>query len=151
MIAFMILFLMRGFTLIYLLPKNFTLGGNLTWADFNLQDADPNEIPAFNTPTYRTTVTFGNSAVTKNLGFNVAWRWQDAYDWTSTFNQMRPGRIDAYSVVDAQVSYRVQSMKSIVKIGGSNILNNQVYQAYGSPSIGAVYYVSVVFDQFLNR
>ncbi len=135
----------------YLLPKNFTLGGNLTWADFNLQDADPNEIPAFNTPKYRTTVTFGNSSVTKNLGFNVAWRWQDAYDWTSTFNQMRPGRIDAYSVVDAQVSYRVQSMKSIVKIGGSNIFNNQVYQAYGSPSIGAIYYVSVVFDQFLNR
>ncbi len=135
----------------YLLPRNFTLGGNLTWADFDLQNADPNDIPAFNTPKYRTTVTFGNSSVTKNIGFNLAWRWQDAYDWTSTFNQMRPGRIEAYSLMDAQICYRVQSIKSIVKIGGSNIFNNRVYQAYGSPSIGAVYYVSVVFDQFLNR
>ncbi len=139
------------FGITYILPRHFTLGGNLTWADFNLKNANANDIPAFNTPKYRTTITFGNSSVTKNIGFNVAWRWQDAYDWTSTFNQMRPGRIDAYSMVDAQLSYRVQPLKSIVKIGGSNIFNNQVYQAYGSPSIGAVYYVSVVFDQFLNR
>jgi outer membrane receptor protein involved in Fe transport len=134
----------------YLLPKNYTLGANGTWADFNLQDANPNDIPAFNTPAYRTTVTFGNSAVAKNIGFNLAWRWQDAFDWTSTFNQMRPGRIDAYSVVDAQVSYKAHPIKSIIKVGASNLFNNQIYQAYGSPSIGAVYYVSVVFDQFLN-
>jgi iron complex outermembrane recepter protein len=135
----------------YLLPKNFTLGANATWAAFDLQNANPNDIPAFNTPKYRTTVTFGNSSVAKNLGFNVAWRWQDAFDWTSTFNQLRPGRIEAYSIVDAQVSYKVQSLKSIVKVGANNVLNNQVYQAYGSPAIGAVYYVSIVFDQLLNR
>ncbi|HNT51707.1 MAG TPA: TonB-dependent receptor, partial [Cyclobacteriaceae bacterium] len=88
----------------YLFPKSYTLGVNGTWAAFDIQDANPNDIPAFNTPAYRTTVTFGNSSVTKNIGFNIAWRWQDAFDWTSTFNQMRPGRIDAYSVVDAQVS-----------------------------------------------
>jgi iron complex outermembrane recepter protein len=134
----------------YVLPRNYTVSANGTWADFNLQDADPNHIPAFNTPKFRTAMTFGNSSVTKNLGFQVAWRWQDAFDWTSTFNQMRPGRIDAYSVVDAQVSYKALPLKSIFKLGASNILNNQIYQAYGSPSIGAVYYFSIVFDQFLN-
>jgi iron complex outermembrane receptor protein len=136
--------------LTYLLPKNFTLGANGTWADFNLQNADPNEIPRFNTPKYRTTVTFGNSSVARNFGFNVAWRWQDTFDWYGTFNQMRPGTIYAYSIVDAQVSYKVSPMKSIIKVGANNVFNKQVYQAYGSPSIGAVYYVSVVFDQLLN-
>lgn len=136
--------------LTYLLPRNFTLGANGTWADFNLQNADPNEIPRFNTPKYRTTVTFGNSAVGKNIGFNVAWRWQDTFEWYGTFNQMRPGTIYAYSMVDAQVSYKLKPIKSIVKIGANNLFNQQVYQAYGSPSIGAVYYVSVVFDQLLN-
>ena len=63
---------------------------------------------------------------------------------------MRPGTIYAYSIVDAQVSYKVRPMKSIVKLGANNVFNHQVYQAYGSPSIGAVYYVSVVFDQLLN-
>jgi len=134
----------------YVLPRNYTASANGTWADFNLQDADPNHIPAFNTPKFRTAMIFGNSSVTKNLGFQVAWRWQDAFDWTSTFNQMRPGRIEAYSVVDAQVSYKALPLKAIFKLGANNILNNQVYQAYGSPSIGAVYYFSIVFDQFLN-
>ena len=67
-----------------------------------------------------------------------------------SFAELRPGRIDAYSIVDAQVSYKMPSIKSVVKVGGNNIFNNQIYQAYGSPSIGALYYVSVVFDQLLR-
>jgi outer membrane receptor protein involved in Fe transport len=136
--------------LTYMLPGNFTLGANGTWADFNLRNANPNEIPRFNTPKYRTTVTFGNSAVTKSIGFNVAWRWQDTFDWYGTFNQMRPGTIHAYSIIDASVSYKVLPIKSIVKLGANNLFNKQIYQAYGSPSIGAIYYVSIVFDQLLN-
>jgi outer membrane receptor protein involved in Fe transport len=136
--------------LTYIFPKHYTLGGNLTWADFNLRNANPNDIRAFNTPTYRTTVTLSNSEVTDNIGFNIAWRWQDAYDWTGTFNQLRPGRIDAYSIVDAQVTYKLLPLKSMVKLGASNLFNKQIYQAYGSPAIGAIYYVSIVFDQMLR-
>ncbi len=137
--------------LTWLLPSDFSLGGNITWAEFNLLNADPNDIPAFNSPKFRTAITLGRNPASQNLGFNLAWRWQDAFDWTGTFNQLIPGRIDAYSVVDAQISYKIHAIKSILKIGGSNLLNNQVYQAYGSPTIGAVYYVSIAFDQFLNR
>lgn len=136
--------------LTFLLPKNYALGGNVTWAAFDLKKANINDIPAFNTPKYRTTVTFGNRALTKNIGFNLAWRWQDEFDWTATFNQLRPGRIEAYSIVDAQVSYKVASIKSIVKLGANNVFNNQVYQAFGSPAIGAVYYVSIVFDELFR-
>ena len=136
--------------LTYLLPKNYSLGANATWADFNLLNANPNDIPAFNTPKYRTTLTFGSSHVTKQIGFNVAWRWQDAFDWTSSFNQLMPGRINAYSMIDAQLSYKLASVKSVVKLGANNLLNNQVYQAYGSPSIGAIYYLSITFDDLLR-
>jgi outer membrane receptor protein involved in Fe transport len=134
----------------YVLPRGYTAGGNVTLATFDLHHANPNDIPAFNTPRYRTTVTFGNSRITDHIGFNIAWRWQDAYDWTSTFNQLRPGRIPAYSLVDAQVSYKALPLKSILKLGANNLLNNHVYQAYGSPSIGAIYYVSITFDQLLH-
>jgi outer membrane receptor for ferrienterochelin and colicin len=132
-------------------PKSFTLGGNATWAEINLRNADPNDIPAFNTPKFRTTVTVGRNPTDSNIGFDIAWRWQDAFDWVGTFNQLVPGRINAYSVVDAQVSYKIHPIKSIVKLGASNLFNNRIYQAYGSPSIGAVYYVSIVFDQLLNK
>jgi outer membrane receptor protein involved in Fe transport len=134
----------------WLLPKGYKLGGNFTWSEFDLQGANPNNIPAFNTPKWHTAVTFGNRAVTKDLGFNVAWRWQTAFDWTGTFNQLHPGRINTYSIIDAQVSYQLHGLKSVLKVGGTNILNNRVYQAYGSPSIGAVYYVSMTFDQLFD-
>ena len=136
--------------LTYALPNNFSLGANGTLATFDMKDANPNNVPGFNTPKYKTAVTFGNSRLTDNFGFNIAWRWQDAYDWYGTFNQMRPGRIEAFSVVDAQVSYKLLPIKSMVKLGASNLFNNQVYQAYGSPSIGAIYYVSLTFDQLLR-
>lgn len=134
----------------YVLPKNYSLGANATLATFNIKDANPNNVPGFNTPKYKTAFTFGNSRVTDALGFNIAWRWQDAYDWYGTFNQMRPGRIDAFSVVDAQISYKVLPIKSMIKLGANNLFNNQVYQAFGSPSIGAIYYVSLTFDQLLR-
>ena len=136
--------------LTYLLPKNYTVGAHGSWADYNLKNADPNDIPAFNTPEFKTSLMFGNDVLTKNLGFNLVWRWQDAFDWYGTFNQMRPGRIKTYSMVDAQVSYRILPIKSILKFGANNLFNNQVYQAYGSPTIGAVYYVGITFDELLR-
>ncbi|MCM4165391.1 MULTISPECIES: TonB-dependent receptor [unclassified Arenibacter] len=134
----------------YLLPNNFSIGGHVSWADYNLKNADPNDIPAFNTPKFKTSIMFGNEELTKNLGFNLVWRWQDAFDWYGTFNQLRPGRIKSYSMIDAQISYKILPIKSIIKLGANNLINNQVYQAYGSPSIGAVYYVGITFDELLR-
>lgn len=134
----------------YLLPKGYSLGVNGTWASFNLMEADANNIAAFNTPEFRTGVTFGNPELTKRLGFNVAWRWQDAFDWSGTLTQLRPGRIEAYSMVDAQVSYRLPQLKSVVKIGANNLFDNQVFQAFGSPTVGGLYYISLTFDEMFR-
>jgi len=136
--------------LTYSLPRNYSVGANATLATFDIRDANPNNVPGFNTPKYKTSVTFGNSRVVNNVGFNIAWRWQDSYDWYGTFNQMRPGRIDAFSIIDAQVSYKMLPLKSMIKLGANNLFNNQVYQAYGSPAIGAIYYVSLTFDELLR-
>ena len=136
--------------LTYMLQKGYTAGGNITYASFNLQEANPNNIAAFNTPKYTTNVTFGNSNAYRGFGFNLAWHWQDAFDWYGTFNGTRPGRISAYSLVDLQLNKKVPKAKSTVKIGASNLLNNKVYQAYGSPAIGAIYYVSLTFDELFK-
>jgi len=134
----------------YIFPGGLTLKANGTWADFNLRNADPNDIPAFNTPTFRSSVMLGKDTVNRNFGFNIAWRWQDAYEWYGTFNELRPGPIPAISMVDAQVSYKALPIKTLFKLGASNLFNHQVYQAYGSPSIGAVYYLSITFDELLH-
>lgn len=134
----------------YSLPGDFSIKANGTWADFNLRDADPNDIPAFNTPAFRTSLMFGRNTISNKFGFNLAWRWQDTFEWYGTFNQLRPGTIPAYSMLDAQVSYKALPIKSIFKLGASNLLNNQVSQAYGSPAVGAVYYLSITFDELLH-
>jgi outer membrane receptor protein involved in Fe transport len=139
-----------SFGLTYLLNGGYILGGNATWSDFNLGSANINNIAQFNTPKYSTNATFGNANVGGDFGFNVAWHWQSAFDWYGTFNGVRPGRINAYSMVDAQINKKIPSVNTTIKLGGSNILNKYVSQSYGSPAVGAIYYVSLVFDNPLK-
>jgi outer membrane receptor for ferrienterochelin and colicin len=130
-----------------LLNQGYRVEANGTWAQFNILNADPNNIPAFNTPRFKSNVILSNDRLTDRVGFSVAWHWQEAFDWYSTFNENRPGRIPAYSLVDAQVSYRMPVLKTLLKVGASNIFNNYVVQAYGSAAVGGLYYVSLTFDQ----
>lgn len=134
----------------YLLDKGYVLGGNATWSDFNLGKANINNIAQFNTPKYSTNATFGNANAYKNFGFNVAWHWQSAFDWYGTFNGVRPGRINAYSMVDLQINKKIPMAHTTVKLGGSNIFNKHISQAYGSPAVGAIYYMALVFDSPLK-
>jgi outer membrane receptor protein involved in Fe transport len=136
--------------LTYYFPKGYVLSGNGTWADFNLRNANPNNIPAFNTPRYKSNLSLSNANVYRNLGFNVAWHWQDAFDWVGSFNELQPGRIQAYHLLDAQVSYKVPALKSIFKLGASNLTNQYIVQAYGSPAVGGLYYFSITFDELLR-
>ncbi|MBC7893149.1 MAG: TonB-dependent receptor [Sphingobacteriaceae bacterium] len=129
-----------------LLSRGYRLGVNATWAQFYLLDANPNNIPAFNTPRFKTNVTLSNSRLIDRLGFSLAWHWQEAFDWYGTFNENRPGRVAAYSLLDAQVSYRVPSLKTTLKLGASNLANTYVVQAYGSPAVGGLYYLTLTFE-----
>ncbi|WP_296705055.1 carboxypeptidase-like regulatory domain-containing protein [Algoriphagus sp.] len=128
------------------LPSNFTLSGNY---NFNKLLTGPTEgfLNDFNTPEHKGNITFGNRRITKNLGFNVAMRSQSAFRWESSFAR---GEVPAVTTVDAQVSYKVSSMKSIFKLGGSNITNNRYFLNFGGPTIGAIYYLSITFDELLR-
>jgi len=58
--------------------------------------------------------------------------------------------VEAYSTLDAQVSYKLPKIKSILKVGGSNILNQYYIQTFGNPSVGALWYISLTFDEMFN-
>jgi outer membrane receptor protein involved in Fe transport len=135
----------------YLMPKNYKIHANATWSDFNLLDANPSNIPAFNTPTWKTNIVFSNANLTEKLGFSVAWHWQDSFDWFGTFNSLNPGKIDAYSLIDAQISYSLPNLNTIIKLGAANLANKYIVQAYGSPAVGGLYYVSFNFDEAFNK
>ncbi|MDX1906412.1 MAG: TonB-dependent receptor [Bacteroidia bacterium] len=132
------------------LAKGYRLHGNTTWSDFNILDANPNNIPAFNTPRWKTNLTLSNSKVTERIGFSIAWHWQESFEWYGTLNELRPGTIEAYHLLDAQVSYRVPPVKTIVKLGANNLTNRYIVQAYGSPAVGGLYYVALTFDELFQ-
>lgn len=141
----------------YQLPKNYTIGGNVSFNKLsNIEDLGGFQ-PAFNTPEYRTNLTFANRNINnKNIGFALAWRWQDEFVWQSSFvgpvvSTQGLSVMPAFSTLDAQVSYKVKSLKSIIKVGGSNLFNTSGYrQAWGNPTVGTMYFVSITFDEFLN-
>lgn len=119
---------------------NFDFGASYTFADFDFdQLAFPDFRPSFNTPRHKVRASFGNTEVFKNVGFNINYRWTDTYFWQATFAD---GDVPAFTVLDAQVNYAVPSIKSIFKIGGSNILNQEYITAVGTGNIGSIYYIS---------
>jgi len=133
----------------YLLDKGYTVGGNISWNELTNQDEliQNGFTTFFNTPEWRYNLKFSNRKVTDRLGFNVQYRWQDAFFWESSFGQ---GVVPAFGSLDAQVSYKIPDLKSIVKIGGSNITNERYTTSFGNPRIGSLYYIAISFDEFLN-
>lgn len=138
-----------GVSLTWMLNRGYTLTGNGTLSVFTLGKANRNDVAEFNTPEYSTNVIFANSNVFKGYGFNVSWHWQSAFDWYGTFNGENPGRINAYSLVDMQVNKKLPKLKATLMLGASNVFNNHVYQAFGSPAIGGIYYVAITFNNLL--
>jgi iron complex outermembrane recepter protein len=134
--------------LTYNLLKGYTISGNYNWN--KLGDVPEGFIAEFNTPEHKINFTVGNRKLTEDLGFNVTWRWQTAFDWQSSFTNYTLYPVPSYNTVDAQVSYRVPSIKSTIKLGGSNILNKKYIMSGGGPNIGGLYYISVIFDELFR-
>ncbi|SIN75225.1 TonB-dependent receptor [Algoriphagus halophilus] len=141
----------------YKLPKGYTIGGNVSYNTLsNLEElAETGFQPSFNTPEYRYVLNFGNREVVDNLGFAISYRWQGEFAWQSSFvnapvSSQQLSVVPAYGALDAQISYKLKSIKSILKVGGSNLFSNGYTQAWGNPTIGTMYFVSLTFDEFLN-
>jgi outer membrane receptor for ferrienterochelin and colicin len=119
---------------------NFELGVNYNYAQFDFDQAkDPSFEAGFNTPKHRVKVSFGNDRLFENFGFNVSGRWNNEYKWESTFAD---GVIKAATVIDAQINYGLPKLKSLFKLGASNIGGKEYAQVLGAGYIGQQYFVS---------
>ena len=101
--------------------------------------SNPDFEAGFNTPEHKFKMQFGKTDLMKNFGFNVNFRWQDSFLWQSSFYD---ATIDARSVFDAQVNYRMPKMKSVLKLGGANLGGKEYFSAPGVGAIGSQFYVS---------
>jgi iron complex outermembrane recepter protein len=163
-----------GFGLEYALGGGYNIGanyanqvGSITLKDNSgniLKDAFGNEIVKrkmsnpevsrvqrnfFISPEDRYNISFSNPKVTKNLGFNVTYRWTSDM-WVEQGTTAGDITLPSWNTFDASVSYKIPSMKTMLKVGGSNIFNKYYAQGYGLANIGGLYYVSLNFDEIFR-
>lgn len=125
----------------YTLAKGFELNANVSSDQLN--DVPADMVTFFNTPKYRYNIGLANNDLGKGVGFNLQWRWQDKVFWEGTFGT---GEIPSFGTLDAQVSYKIPSIKSMIKFGASNLLNDYYRSAFGNPGVGGLYYLSFGYN-----
>jgi outer membrane receptor protein involved in Fe transport len=131
-----------------MIPGGYLLKGNLMNNSIDLGENETSGFQSrFNTPAYKINISLVNYHVLQNIGFSVSWRWQTSFNWESDFGKTT---IPSYNTIDAQVSVKLPQWSSVVKLGGSNLLNQYYASGFGNSAIGGLYYVSVTFDEFLN-
>jgi iron complex outermembrane receptor protein len=111
------------------------------------------EIP----PRNRWNFSFGNRNLFKTgISFNINYRYQlPATNFTSIINKSAKATpnqpfVDEFNIIDAQISKKIIPIKSIIKVGGTN-LGGRLYQTtIDNPFIGTTYYIALLFDELLN-
>jgi outer membrane receptor protein involved in Fe transport len=136
-----------GFGLDYQLPAGFSVYTNFYHDE--IKDVPANFVANFNTPENRITFGFANSGMgpKKKIGFNITGRWQEEFLWEGDF---ATGPVPSFFVLDAAISYKVSEIRSLVKVGATNLFNKYYLTAFGNPQIGGLYYVSFAYNVFSN-
>jgi outer membrane receptor protein involved in Fe transport len=118
----------------------YDFGINYNYSQFDFDQAkDPGFEAGFNTPKHRVKASIGNEKLFENFGFNASVRWNNEYLWEST---MADGMIEAATVVDAQINYGLPKLKSLLKLGATNIGGKDYTQVLGAGAVGQQYFIS---------
>lgn len=133
-----------GFT--YSLPRNFSINGNYSYATFDANE-DVDFRAGFNTPENKFSVGLSNRKILGNFGFNVNYRYQEGFLWQSAYGLWN---VPEFGVLDAQINYKLMPLKSMIKIGATNLGGGDYRTNLGAPFVGQMYYVSITFDEFLR-
>lgn len=123
------------------------IGMNMSY-EFNELDYTPSSAtslfePAFNTPKHRFKVSVVGRNINNNIGFNVSLRSNSEYEYQASFIDET---IQANTVIDAQVSFRLDSLSTVLKVGGTNIGGDDYVSLVGSGLIGQMFYTSLTFN-----
>ncbi len=129
----------------YKIYKDFEIGANYNYAEFDFdQEKDPSFEAGFNTPKHRVKGSLSNDKLFPNFGFNVSARWNSEYLWQST---MVDGMISEATVIDAQINYGIPKLKSVLKVGATNIGGKEYQQVLGAGAIGQQFFVGITINQ----
>lgn len=135
-----------GLGITYSLPRNFSINGSYSYATFDATETADFRA-GFNTPENKFNIGLSNRKVVNNLGFNINFRWQEGFLWQSSYGTWN---VPEFGVVDAQLNYKLSALRSMVKIGATNLGGGDYRTNLGAPFVGQMYYLSLTFDEFLK-
>jgi outer membrane receptor protein involved in Fe transport len=131
----------------YYMGDHYAINGNYSWNVLNKESDDP-IIPAYNTPEHKFNIGFRGRDLSikkfNGLGFNVNYKWIEGFIFEGS--PQFTGSVPTYGLLDAQINKKIEKANLTIKIGASNLLNNQVLQVYGGPFVGRMIYTSISFD-----
>ena len=126
--------------------KGYTINGNASFAKLQKSSNEDGLEDGFNTPQWITNLVVSNANLYRNLGAGITFKWQSSFYWQSF---LVTGTTPAYSTLDAQVTYLVESAKLQIKLGATNLLNHYYRSFLGGPQIGAMIYTTFTYG--INR
>ncbi len=101
----------------------------------------------FNTPNHKFNLGARGTKIFKNFGLTTNFRYVDQFYFSE---YERVGLIDAYYSLDLAFNYVVTKQSLLLKLGGTNITNQRYIQGLGSPTVGAMFYFSVIYDSLIK-
>lgn len=134
-----------GISAEYQFPKNYFISVNV-YSD-KIGDVPSDFVSYFNTPELRGNLSFGNTGFLKDnrWGYNVVVREQQSFFYQGTFGT---ATLPRFRTIDAMISYKLPKIRSLLKVGGTNIYNAYYRTGFGSPAQGGLYYVSFAYNVF---
>lgn len=132
-------------SLSYNMSRNFI--SKLNFYSDHMRNGNEKQISYFNTPAYHVNFELGNTGFGKNklFSFNTTFRYKPAYHY-EVMGGLAQGTVPSSAVIDAQVGYRFQKIKSIFRLGATNITNQYYSTGMANPMIGGMYYVSIGYN-----
>jgi iron complex outermembrane recepter protein len=129
-----------GCSMAYQPHSTLTLYGNYQYIALT---GHADEVPGFNTPEHTLVAGLSGQQLFKRLGFDVHYRWQDAFLWDDSFAR---AVIPTLGQVNARISYYLSDWKTTITAGGNNLLGEDYRTHAGAPFVGQLFYLGLRWD-----
>lgn len=136
----------------YFFWKTYSINFNYSWNTIDLRKADEEIIPAFNTPEHKFNVGVAGRKInfklgkiaSKNWGFAINYKWVEGFTFTGS--PQFTGSISSYGMLDVQVNKEIPKIFTTIKLGASNVTDNETVLVFGGPEVGRLAYISLLFE-----
>ena len=128
----------------YEVGRGYLTGANATYTRLDRTENGDGLEDGFNAPRWAYNLSVANENAFRHVGFGLNFRQQASYS-SQTF--LVTGTVPAYRTLDAQLSYHLPAAPVQLKLGASNVLNQYYVSYLGGPSVGGLYYLTVVYGR----